>query len=143
MSKTNAIRILESRGIAHRVATYEVDEDELDAVSVARKIGVAPERVFKTLVAVGDKTGHVVFVIPGDCELDLKKAARASGNKKVEMIRMKELLPVTGYVRGGCSPIGMKRRSWVKIMRSFNGRLRALAPGCSPSARCVRASSGR
>ena len=109
MSKTNAIRILESRGIAHRVATYEVDEDELDAVSVARKIGVAPERVFKTLVAVGDKTGHVVFVIPGDCELDLKKAARASGNKKVEMIRMKELLPVTGYVRGGCSPIGMKR----------------------------------
>jgi Cys-tRNA(Pro)/Cys-tRNA(Cys) deacylase len=109
MTKTNAIRILESKGVAHRVSSYEWSEDELDAVSIARKIGVAPERVFKTLVAIGDRTGHVVFVIPGDCELDLKKAARASGDKRVEMIKLKDLFPTTGYVRGGCSPIGMKK----------------------------------
>ena len=110
MSKTNAIRILESRGIAFSASAYEVSEDELDAVSVARKIGAAPETVFKTLVTTGDRTGHVVFVIPGNWELDLKKAAHASGNKKIEMIKMKDLLPVTGYIRGGCSPIGMKKQ---------------------------------
>ncbi len=109
MSKTNAIRILELQGIKYNTSEYEVNEDELDAVSVARKIGADPETVFKTLVTTGDKTGHTVFVIPGNCELDLKKAAKASGNKKIEMIKMKDLLPVTGYVRGGCSPIGMKK----------------------------------
>lgn len=109
MSKTNAIRILESRGIAYTTSEYEVSEDELDAVSVARKIGAEPETVFKTLVTIGDKTGHAVFVIPGNCELNLKKAAQASGNKKIEMIKMKDLLPTTGYVRGGCSPVGMKK----------------------------------
>jgi Cys-tRNA(Pro)/Cys-tRNA(Cys) deacylase len=93
MSKTNAIRILESRGIKYSTADYEVNEDELDAVSVAGKIGVPPETVFKTLVTVGDKTGHTVFVIPGNCELNLKKAAQASGNKKIEMIKMKDLFP--------------------------------------------------
>ncbi len=109
MSKTNAIRILESRGIKYSTADYEVNEDELDAVSVAGKIGAPPETVFKTLVTVGDKTGHTVFVIPGNCELNLKKAAHASGNKKIEMIKMKDLLSVTGYIRGGCSPVGMKK----------------------------------
>lgn len=109
MSKTNAIRILESKGITYSTSEYEVNEDELDAVSVARKIGASPETVFKTLVTTGDKTGHTVFVIPGNCELDLKKAAHASGNKKIEMIKMKDLLPTTGYIRGGCSPIGMKK----------------------------------
>lgn len=109
MAKTNAIRILEARGIKHSVSEYAVNEDELDAVSVARKIGAPPETVFKTLVTIGDKTGYNVFVIPGNCELNLKKAAQASGNKKIEMIKMKDLLPVTGYIRGGCSPIGMKK----------------------------------
>ena len=109
MSKTNAIRILESKGIRFATSEYEVNEEELDAVSVAKKIGAQPETVFKTLVTIGDKTGHTVFVIPGNCELDLKKAAQVSGNKKIEMIKMKDLLPVTGYIRGGCSPIGMKK----------------------------------
>lgn len=109
MPKTNALRILEAQGITFTTSEYEVKEDELDAVSVARKIGADPETVFKTLVTIGDKTGHTVFVIPGNCELNLKKAAQASGNKKIEMIKMKDLLPVTGYVRGGCSPIGMKK----------------------------------
>ena len=109
MTKTNALRILDSQGIRYTTSEYEVSEDELDAVSVARKIGADPETVFKTLVTVGDRMGHAVFVIPGNCELNLKKAAQASGNKKIEMIKMKDLLPVTGYVRGGCSPIGMKK----------------------------------
>jgi Cys-tRNA(Pro)/Cys-tRNA(Cys) deacylase len=109
MSNTNAIRILESRGIKHSTSEYEVNEDELDAVSVAGKIGARPETVFKTLITAGDKTGYNVFVIPGNCELNPKKAALASGNKKIEMIKMKDLLSVTGYIRGGCSPIGMKK----------------------------------
>jgi Cys-tRNA(Pro)/Cys-tRNA(Cys) deacylase len=109
MSKTNAIRILEAQGIRYNTSEYKVNEDELDAVSVAGKIGAPAETVFKTLVTVGDKTGYTVFVIPGNCELNLKKAAAASGNRKIEMIRMKDLLPVTGYIRGGCSPIGMKK----------------------------------
>ena len=109
MSKTNAIRILELKGIKYSTSQYEVNEDELDAISVAQKIGAAPDTVFKTLVTIGDKTGHNVFVIPGNCELNLKKAAQASGNKKIEMIKMKDLLPTTGYIRGGCSPIGMKK----------------------------------
>jgi len=109
MHKTNAIRILESQGIRFSTSEYEVNEDELDAISVARKIGADPETVFKTLVTVGDKTGHNVFVIPANCELDLKKAAHASGDKKIDMIKMKDLFSVTGYIRGGCSPIGMKK----------------------------------
>lgn len=107
--KTNAVRILESREVPHTVSDYESDENALDAVSVANKVGAEPERVFKTLVAHGDKTGYCVFVIPGNFELDLKKAAGASGNKRVTMIHVKELLPLTGYIRGGCSPIGMKK----------------------------------
>ena len=89
--------------------SYEVDEDDLSGETVAVKAGANPETVFKTLVCVGDKTGHIVFCIPVTQELNLKKAATASGNKKVEMIKLKDLLPLTGYIRGGCSPIGMKK----------------------------------
>ena len=110
MKKTNAVRIIESRNIKFETKEYEFSEDEIDAVSVANKIGVAPETVFKTLVAKGDKSGYVVFVIPGNAELNLKKAASVSGNKSVEMIKAKDLLSVTGYVRGGCSPIGMTKK---------------------------------
>jgi Cys-tRNA(Pro)/Cys-tRNA(Cys) deacylase len=109
MSKTNALRILESAGIAVSTIEYVVDEDALDAVTVAGKIGAEPETVFKTLVACGDKNGYAVFVIPGNCELNLKKAALASGDKKIEMLKVKDLNSVTGYIRGGCSPIGMKK----------------------------------
>jgi Cys-tRNA(Pro)/Cys-tRNA(Cys) deacylase len=109
MSKTNAIRILESHKIKFDTVSYEVDEDDLSGETVAVKAGANPETVFKTLVCVGDKTGHIVFCIPVTQELNLKKAATASGNKKVEMIKLKDLLPLTGYIRGGCSPIGMKK----------------------------------
>lgn len=110
MSKTgkpNTTRILQSAGIAHSLVEYEVDEN-LDAVTVAEKIGAVPDRVFKTLVARGDSSGVEVFCIPADTELDLKKAARLTGNKRMEMVRPDELRPLTGYVRGGCSPLGMK-----------------------------------
>jgi Cys-tRNA(Pro)/Cys-tRNA(Cys) deacylase len=109
MSKTNAIRILESHKIKFETVSYEVDENDLTGETAALKVGVDPEIVFKTLVCIGDKTGHIVFCIPVITELNLKKAASASGNKKVEMIKLKELLPLTGYVRGGCSPVGMKK----------------------------------
>lgn len=109
MTKTNAMRILESLNINYEIAEYEFNEDEIDAVSVARKINAEPEIVFKTLVARGDKTGINVFVIPGNFDLNLKKAAHASGDKKIELIKLKELQPLTGYIRGGCSPVGMKK----------------------------------
>ncbi len=109
MKKTNAIRLLESLGKNFSFKEYEVDEDNLDAVSVANKIGAEPESVFKTLVARKDGKEPVVFCIPGNMELNLKKAAKAAGCKKVELIKVKELLPLTGYIRGGCSPIGMKK----------------------------------
>ncbi len=107
--KTNAVRILESNNILHSTISYEFNEEEIDAVSVANKIGLNPETVFKTLAARNEKNELNVFVIPGSYELDLKKAARASNSKKIEMIKVKELLPLTGYIRGGCSPIGMKK----------------------------------
>ena len=110
MKKTNAVRILESGNFKFETREYEVNEDEIDAVSVANKIGAPPETVFKTLVARGDKSGCAVFIIPGNAELNLKKAASASGNKSVEMIKAKDLLAVTGYIRGGCSPIGMTKK---------------------------------
>jgi Cys-tRNA(Pro)/Cys-tRNA(Cys) deacylase len=113
--KTNAIRMIESLGIAHVIAVYPVGEEHLDAVSVAQELGVAPEVVFKTLVARNERNEVLVFCIPGNMDLDLKKAARAADSKKVEMIPLKDLLPLTGYVRGGCSPVGMKKRypTWV------------------------------
>lgn len=109
MGKTNAIRIIESRKINYETFSYEVDENDLSGETVAKKVGADPDTVFKTLVCNGDKTSCVVFCIPVTMELNLKKAASASGNKKVEMIPMKELLNLTGYIRGGCSPVGMKK----------------------------------
>jgi len=109
MAKTNAVRLLESQKVKYDTVEYEFSKEEIDAISVARKIGEEPEIVFKTLVATGDKTGYIVFVIPGNYDLDIKKGAKASGNKKVELIKLKELQPLTGYIRGGCSPIGMKK----------------------------------
>ncbi|MDR3626770.1 MAG: Cys-tRNA(Pro) deacylase [Ignavibacteriaceae bacterium] len=109
MSKTNAIRILEARNIPHTTHTYEVDENDLSGTTVANKINARQETVFKTLVASGDKNGINVFCIPVTEELNLKKAAYASGNKSIEMVKVKDLLNLTGYIRGGCSPIGMKK----------------------------------
>jgi Cys-tRNA(Pro)/Cys-tRNA(Cys) deacylase len=107
--KTNAIRILESKNIPHTTIEYEYHEEEIDAVSVALKINAEPETVFKTLVARNEENKLMIFVVPGNFELNLKKAVSASGSKKIEMIKVKELLPMTGYIRGGCSPIGMKK----------------------------------
>ncbi|MEJ5262765.1 MAG: Cys-tRNA(Pro) deacylase [Ignavibacterium sp.] len=109
MNKTNAIRILESHKINFEIAEYSVDEDDLSGETVAEKIGASHEEVFKTLVAKGDKIGYCVFCIPVNFELNLKKAAKASNNKSVELIKVKDLFPLTGYIRGGCSPIGMKK----------------------------------
>lgn len=110
IEKTNAARLLDKAGLQYNLIPYEFDENDLAAQHVADSIGQDIARVFKTLVLHGDKTGHVVCVVPGDCEVDLKALAKVSGNKKVEMILMKDLLAVTGYIRGGCSPIGMKKR---------------------------------
>ncbi len=109
-TKTNAMRMLDAARIAYRVLEYEVDEDNLAGTHIADEIGLSYEKVFKTLVARGDKTGPVVFCIPAHLEIDLKKAARVTGNKRIVMIPVKELLGLTGYIRGGCSPIGMKKR---------------------------------
>ncbi len=109
IEKTNAARLLDKAGLKYTLVPYEVDENDLAAGHVAESLGEQIERVFKTLVLHGDRTGYVVCVVPGDREVDLKSLAKASGNKKVEMIHMKDLLSVTGYVRGGCSPIGRKK----------------------------------
>lgn len=110
IEKTNAARLLDKAGIEYRLIPYEFDENDLAAQHVADSLGQDIARVFKTLVLHGDRTGHIVCVIPGNGEVDLKALAKMSGNKKVEMIAMKDLLAVTGYIRGGCSPVGMKRR---------------------------------
>ena len=109
-NKTNAMRILDSLKISYTPCEYEPDENDLSGVHIAHQIGIPEDQVFKTLVAMGDKTGPAVFVIPCAMELDLKKCAVVSGNKRVEMIAVKDLLGLTGYIRGGCSPIGMKKR---------------------------------
>lgn len=109
MPKTNAIRILEAAGVQYDLREYEVDENDLSAPRVAEKIGMPPEQVFKTLVARGDRTGVVLACIPATCELDLKGLASASGNKKVELVAVKEVLGLTGYIRGGVSPVGTKK----------------------------------
>ena len=109
IKKTNAARILDGLGISYEIKTYEVDESDLSAVHVAKVSGLDIKMIFKTLVAHGDKTGVIMAVIGGGDELDLKALAKASGNKSVEMIALKELLPLTGYVRGGCSPLGAKK----------------------------------
>jgi Cys-tRNA(Pro)/Cys-tRNA(Cys) deacylase len=110
MTKTNAVRLLDLQGIKYELVTYQVDETDLSATTVAAKIGADIDYVYKTLILRGDKTGVLVAVIPGNAELNLKKAAKISGNKNVEMIAMKEILELTGYVRGGCSPVGMKKK---------------------------------
>jgi len=109
INKTNAARLLDKAKIAYQLIPYEVDESDLSAVHVAENLGENVEQVFKTLLLHGDKTGYFVCVIPGDKEVDLKLAAKVSGNKKCDLIPMKDLLSVTGYIRGACSPIGMKK----------------------------------
>lgn len=109
IEKTNAARLLDRAKISYVLIPYEFDENDLAAQHVADSLGQAIERVFKTLVLHGDRTGYLVCVIPGNGEVDLKALAKLSGNKKVEMIPMKDLLGVTGYIRGGCSPVGMKK----------------------------------
>lgn len=104
------MRQLDAAGIKYTPMEYEVDESDLSGVKIARQIGLSEDRVFKTLTAMGDKTGAVVFVIPCHMVLDLKKCAAVSGNKRVELVAVKELLALTGYIRGGCSPIGMKKK---------------------------------
>lgn len=109
LPKTNAARLLDAAHIAYTLIPYEVDESNLAADHVAEQLGEPIERVFKTLVLRGDRTGIFVCVVPGDCEVNLKTAARVSGNKSAEMIHVRELLATTGYIRGGCSPIGMRK----------------------------------
>ena len=108
-AKTNAARILDGLGISYELKEYPVDLDDLSAVHVAEMVGMPIEKVFKTLVARGDKTGVLMACIPGDGELDLKELAAVSGNKRVEMVHLNEVLGLTGYVRGGCSPLGAKK----------------------------------
>lgn len=108
--KTNALRLLDKAGIRYRILTYEVDENNLAATHTAAQVGVDVKSLFKTLVLRGGRTGLFVCVVPGDAEVDLKKAAAAAGDKSAELIHMKELLPNTGYIRGACSPVGMKKQ---------------------------------
>ncbi|MDT3360758.1 MAG: Cys-tRNA(Pro) deacylase [Bacteroidota bacterium] len=109
VQKTNVARLLDVAGVPYSLVPYQVDESDLAAAHVAEQLGEPLEQVFKTLVLRGDKNGIFVCVMPGDMEIDLKVAARISGNKSCDMLHMKELLPTTGYIRGGCSPIGMKK----------------------------------
>ena len=109
-SKTNAVRLVEQAQIPCRESFYDYDEKDLSGIHAAHAIGMPPEQVFKTLVTRGARTGINVFCIPVCCELDLKKAAKAAGDKSIEMVPQKELLPLTGYIRGGCSPVGMKKK---------------------------------
>ncbi len=109
ISKTNAMRLLDKAKIEYTPLTYVPNEDDLSGTTVASQIGLDAKIVFKTLTAKGDKTGFLVFCVPSCCELDLKKAAKVSGNKSIELLHVKDLLSVTGYIRGGCSPVGMKK----------------------------------
>ena len=110
MTKTNAMRMLDAAKIPYRTLEYEVDENDLSGMHIAETLGFPPERMFKTLVAKGDKTGALVFCIPVAAEIDLRRAAAITGNKKIEMVHVKDLLALTGYIRGGVSPIGMKKK---------------------------------
>jgi len=118
MNKTNAARLLDSKKISYNIVEYQVDESDLSATSVANKLGQNVEQVFKTLVLRGNANGVFVAIIPGAEEVDLKKAAKISGNKNAEMVHMKELLGLTGYIRGACSPLGMKKRYPVFIHKT-------------------------
>lgn len=116
--KTNAMRMLDRAKIAYKTHSYEVKDGAVDGITAAKKLGIAPEKVFKTLVTQGADRQYFVFVVPVERELDLKKAARAVGEKHVEMIPVKDLNKVTGYIRGGCSPVGMKKAYGTVIDRS-------------------------
>lgn len=138
--KTNAARILDSLGISYEIKEYKVDLDDLSAVHVAEEAGMPIDMVFKTLVARGDKTGVLMAVIPGALEVDLKALAAASGNKRVEMVHLKEVQALTGYIRGGCSPLGAKKdypvyldvlaqeQSLISISAGVRGEQLILAP---------------
>ncbi len=119
MEKTNAMRLLDAAGIQYETKEYEYDENDLSGLTVAKKIGLEPENVFKTIAATGDKTGVVIFCVPVCFEINLKKAAVASGNKKIETLKVADLLKTVGYIRGGCSPIGMKKKFPVFIDESI------------------------
>ncbi len=110
MTKTNAMRMLDKAKIQYEALEYSYDDNDLSGVTIANSVGLPCKMVFKTIVAKGDKTGPIVICIPVDKDIDLKKAASVSGNKKVETVAVKELLGLTGYIRGGCSPIGMKKK---------------------------------
>lgn len=116
--RTNAVRLLDDVGVAYRLASYDVDESDLSAETVARKIGLPPAQVFKTLAVRGDKSGVLLVLLAAYAELDLKALAAASGNKSCDLLPLKEVLPVTGYVRGGVSPLGTKKRLPVSLDRS-------------------------
>jgi len=123
--KTNALRILEGLGIPHETAAYEAGTEHADAVEVAGLLGVSPDVLFKTLVARGGPNTVFVFCIPGSAELDRRKAARAAGVRAVDLVPLKELTPLTGYVRGGCSPLGMKKKfpTWIDEIASTLDRI--------------------
>jgi len=110
INKTNAMRQLDAAKIKYEICSYEVDENDLSGTHIAEQIGLPFDTVFKTIVTRGDKTGYIVFCIPCNKEIDLKRAAAVTGNKKVEPLHVKDLLGVTGYIRGGCSPVGMKKK---------------------------------
>ena len=141
MTKTNAMRLLDAAGIEYDTLEYEVDESDLSGVSIARKTGQDYDAVFKTLVFSGEKNGFGVCCIPVREELDLKKVAKAFGEKKVEMIHVKDLLGITGYIRGGCSPVGMKKKFPTVIDETatlfdkifVSGGMRGLMLGVSPA----------
>lgn len=118
MKKTNAARILDKQNMEYELVSYEVNEDDLSAITLARNLGQNIEQIFKTLVLRGNTSGIFVAVIPGYAEVNLKKAAKISGNKKAELVAIKELLPLTGYIRGGCSPLGMKKTYSIFIHES-------------------------
>ena len=118
--KTNAARKLDELKIEYKVVEYPVDEEHLDAIHVAQEVGMPPAQVFKTLCVRGDKNGVMFAVIPGDGELDLKALAKVSGNKRAELVALKEVLPLTGYIRGGCSPLGAKKNYPVYMDASSN-----------------------
>ena len=118
--KTNAARKLEELKIEYKIVEYPVDEEHLDAIHVAQEVGMPPAQVFKTLCVRGDKNGVMFAVIPGDGELDLKALAKVSGNKRAELVALKEVLPLTGYIRGGCSPLGAKKNYPVYMDASCN-----------------------
>jgi Cys-tRNA(Pro)/Cys-tRNA(Cys) deacylase len=150
-SKTNAVRLLERLGIAHELREYEVDPNDLAAETVARKIGMPPEQVFKTLVTRGDKHGISLAVVPGDSELDLKALAKATGDRKVDTVPLKELQPLTGYIRGGVTalackkdyPVFLDETAWLFELISVSAGMRGLQIIMTPDdyANAVKASS--